>query len=253
MPVALFVWVCGTLAAFFTAFYMARQVFMVFGGPPQTDAARHAPESAPVMVYPLAVLAFFAAVLGFVGVHEEFPVLGPALGNPFHHFVGSLPFGHEPFGVVPFSALPALISIGVAVLGWGLGWALYGRSPARSRAADPLRRLGRLWNVVHHKYYVDEIYQATVVRGTVAFSNLNGVLDSRMVDGTVNAVGKGGALFGVVNGWVDTHIVDGLVNLVGVVHMESARGLRWLQSGRVQQYAMILFVSLLALLGAFAF
>jgi NADH-quinone oxidoreductase subunit L len=154
---------------------------------------------------------------------------------------------------VPFSAVPALISIAVAVIGWALGWALYGRAPATARAAEPLRRLGGVWRLIHNKYYVDEIYQATVVRGTVAFATLNGIVDSRLVDGVVNAAGKGGALFGVVNGWIDTHVVDGLVNLVGVVHMESARGLRWLQSGRVQQYAMILFVSLLALLGAFAF
>ncbi len=130
---------------------------------------------------------------------------------------------------------------------------MYGRDTAEARGADPLRRLGGLWRLVHHKYYVDELYQATVVRGTIAFSTANGMVDTKLVDGVVNAVGKGGALFGVVNGWIDTHIVDALVGLVGIVNMETARGLRWIQSGRFQQYALILFVSLLALLGAFAF
>ncbi|RME47922.1 MAG: NADH-quinone oxidoreductase subunit L, partial [Chloroflexi bacterium] len=77
---ATFAWVFGTVAAFLTAFYMARQIFMVFSGAPSTDAADRAHESPFVMTGPLMVLAFFSLVLGFVGLPEN---ISP-YGNPFH-------------------------------------------------------------------------------------------------------------------------------------------------------------------------
>ena len=59
-------------AAFFTAFYMTRQVLMVFLGKPRHAAAAHAPESPHVMTYVLVVLAFFAAIAGFINVTGVF-------------------------------------------------------------------------------------------------------------------------------------------------------------------------------------
>ncbi|MFQ5459940.1 MAG: NADH-quinone oxidoreductase subunit L, partial [Anaerolineae bacterium] len=247
------VWVFGTVAAFFTAFYMARQVYMVFGGPPSTPGARHAPESAPAMVYSLLFLAFFAIVLGFAGVPETLPGLGPALGNPFHHFVGRLSFGWEPFVALAFNPSPALMSVAVALAGWALGWAVYGRDPAAARTRDPLMRLGAAWTLLNRKYYVDEIYSATAIKGTVAFASLNRLLDTYVVDLVVNTAGRAGNLASVFNGWIDTQIVDGAVNLVGVVNGELSRGLRRIQTGRVQQYVLVVFVSVLALVGALVF
>jgi NADH-quinone oxidoreductase subunit L len=253
LPIAMFVWVCGTIAAFFTAFYMARQIFMVFTGPPRTEGARHAPESGPSMVYPLIVLAGFATVLGFIGVHEGFPLLGPMLGNPLHHFEGLLSFGYKELHAIPFDPVPMVISVVVALSGWTVGWLVYGRGAERADGRDPLERLGIIWRVLHNKYYVDELYGFTVVPLTIAFAKLNALVDTKVVDGIVNLVGLSGKLFGDLNGWVDKHLVDGTVNMVGILNMELSRGLRWVQTGRVQQYALVLFVSLVALIGAFVF
>jgi NADH-quinone oxidoreductase subunit L len=253
VPIAAFVWLMGTTAAFFTAFYMARQVFMVFFGKPRSAGAQHAAESGPAMAYPLVVLALFATLLGFVGVPETFPIIGPLLGNPMHHFLGGLPFGAGEFHALEFDALPALISIAAALGGWGVGALVYGRRPAAAGATDPLRRLGPLWRVWHRKYYVDELYSATIVRGSIAFASLNAAFDRYVIDMTVNMIGRGGELFSRLNGWVDTHIVDGVVNMVGILAGETARGLRSLQSGRVQQYILIVVLSMLALVGAYVF
>lgn len=245
----LLVWLAGTMGAFLTAFYMARQIFLVFFGQPSSEGARHAPESAPRMVYPLVGLAIFAVFLGFVGIHEETPILGPALHNPFHAFLGTLSDGsHDE--VHHFNALPMAISILMVLIGWTLGWLLYGRDPAAARARDPLMRLGGLWTLLHRKYYVDELYQATFIRFSLWFAHLNALVDKYLVDGVVNGVGIGSEVFSRVNGWVDTHIVDGTVNLVGVVNVELSRGLKPLQSGRVQQYLLVVFFCLLFLLGA---
>jgi NADH-quinone oxidoreductase subunit L len=250
LPIAGLVWLAGTLAAFLTALYMARQVFMVFFGPPQTEGARHAPESSPAMVYPLVVLAFFAVVIGFIGVPAA---LLPMLDNPFHRFVGVLPLHGSHFEAVPFSIAPMLLSILMVALGWALGWRLYGRDPAAARARDPLRRLGGLWTLLHRKYYFDEIYAATVVRFSLYFTQLNALIDSRLVDGLVNLAGRAGIWLGDANGWIDNRVVDGTVNLVGYVTNELAHGFRLIQSGRVQQYLLVVFFGLLVLVGMFLF
>jgi len=250
IAIAAFVWLMGTLAAFTTAFYMARQVFMVFAGPPSSDGARHAPESAPAMVYPLMFLGLCALGLGFAGVHEQFPVLGPLLGNPFHHFTGALTATGAHLEAAAFNWAPMVASVAVAAAGWVLGWWLYGRDPAAARARDPLMRLGGPWRLLHNKYYVDELYGATVVRGAVLFAQANAWFDKTFVDGLVNLAGRAGEVFARLNGWVDTHVVDGSVNLVAMVTGELGRGLRPLQSGRIQQYLLVVFFSLLALVGA---
>jgi NADH-quinone oxidoreductase subunit L len=253
VPIAAFVWAMGTAAAFFTAFYMARQVFLVFFGAPRTDGARHATESGPAMAYPLVVLAVFAVVLGFAGVPESFPVIGPLLGNPLHHLLGALPFEAGEFHALSFNPLPALISVAAALGGWALGWLVYGRRPDAAGAREPLTALGPVWRILHRKYYVDELYSATVVRGAVAFATLNAAVDTYVIDMGVNLVGRAGELFSRVNRWVDTYIVDGAVNLAGMLSTETARGLRALQSGRVQQYVLVVVLSLIALVGAYVF
>ncbi len=85
------------------------------------------------------------------------------------------------------------------------------------------------------------------------FSQLNARFDATAVDGLVNLAGLVGEGFSRVNGWVDNNIVDGAVNLVAHVHTELSRGLRLLQSGRVQQYLMVVFLGLLFLVGAYVF
>jgi len=248
--IALVVWVLGTTAAFVTAFYMARQVFMVFAGPPSTDAAAHAPESAPAMVYPLVVLSVFAIFLGLIGVPAAFPVLGPLLGgNPFHHYMGHLLSGGA-FETHAFNALPALASVGAAATGWGLGYALYGRQPAAARSRDPLASVigAPLFRLLNRKYYIDEIYDATFIRGSVAFAKLNAWFDRRAVDGAVNGASWLGSRGASVNGWIDSRIVDGTVTLVAMVSSELSRWMRWLQTGRVQQYLLLAFVGVLIFL-----
>ncbi|MGD1994876.1 MAG: NADH-quinone oxidoreductase subunit L, partial [Anaerolineae bacterium] len=74
-----FVWLLLTVAAFLTAFYTGRQIFVTFAGKPRTEAAAHAPESVPSMVWPLVILAVFATFLGLAGM---------PWGNSFYTFIG---------------------------------------------------------------------------------------------------------------------------------------------------------------------
>jgi len=250
-PLIGLLWAAATLTAFLTALYVARQVFMVFYGPPHSEGARHAPESDVRMVAPLVFLALFAALLGLVGVHESFPGIGPLLGNPFHHFLGVLTATGAHLHALPFELAPLFISLAAAGAGWALGWLLYGRNPAAARARDPLQRLGPLWRLLHRKYYLDEAYRALFVQLALLLSRASALLDSLVVDGAVNASGRGGNLLSRLSGWVDRVIVDGSVNVTAMATGELSRGLRLVQTGRVQQYLLIVFVSVLFLVAAY--
>jgi len=276
IAIALVVYVLLTVAAFFTSFYMWRQVFLVFAGEANTDMAAHAHESSPAMTGPLIFLSVFAAFLGFVGVPEGLPGLGPALGNPFHHFVGALTATGVHLEGLAFDWTPMLVSTVVALLGLAGAWLVYGRQPARARQRDPLARLGRLWALLNNKYNLDELYGLVItsnprihgeadvtehdrevaerlgrlVGWTDAFSRLNGQIDARLVDGAVNLAARVGEAFSRLNGLLDRYVVDGAVNLVAYAGQELSRGLKPLQSGRVQQYALIVFFALLFLVGA---
>jgi len=265
----LLAWAVGSLAAFLTAFYMGRQIFLVFFGKPRSHRAEHARESPRTMVYPLVVLALFAIVLGFAGVPDDLPILGHLLGNPFHRFVG------HGFEALPVNYLVMGLSIVVACGGLGLGYLLYGRQPLLAGQPDPLTRLGPVYTLLRNKYYVDELYQATFVRATIlvgdvfgAFDRIvidgvvNGVaraavatadglwrfVDVPVIDGLVNLIGRAGALFSALWGWFDTVAVDGLVNGLGTATQRLGQWLRGMQTGRLQNYLLIASVNLVVIL-----
>jgi len=141
------------IAAVFTAFYMGRQILMVFFGKPRTEAAEHAPENPKVMTTPLVILAAGAVLMGTLnlpGVHS--------LTHWLEHTIGHL---HVP----EFNVSVAVISTGLALLAIGLAWMLYGRKPMAEGQPDPLRRmLGPVFAGMENKWWVDEAYAALVVR-----------------------------------------------------------------------------------------
>jgi NADH-quinone oxidoreductase subunit L len=89
---------------------------------------------------------------------------------------------------------------------------------------------------VYTKYYVDEAYQAAFVDRSVQLSRALAWWDTRVIDGIVNLCGTIGRLFGQLQGWIDFVFVDGLVNLVGSAITRAGRGLRHIQTGRIQSY-----------------
>jgi NADH-quinone oxidoreductase subunit L len=96
-------------------------------------------------------------------------------------------------------------------------------------------RLG--WTLIHNKYYVDEIYNASVIRGVLALRVAADVFDRYAVDGIVNSVSfltKGITKLG---GAFDARVVDGAVNGVAEWFLWIGSVLRRFQTGRIQNYA----------------
>jgi NADH-quinone oxidoreductase subunit L len=241
------VFIVLALAAFLTAFYTMRQITLTFLGKPRTPAAGQAHESVWSMTLPLVVLAVFAVAAGWIGIPEEFPVLGGLLPNWFHEFVGGTLLEHPQ--ALPFNAVPLLTSVGVALTGLLLGWLVYRRVP--SGAADPLSRpLGPIYRLLQNKYYFDELYDLLFVRPAYWFAEtfVYRWLDRGVIDGFLHAVGRTALWLGsFLRNAIDLPIVNGFGDAVGEGVKRVGRRIRVIQTGRVQEYLVIglLFTGLL--------
>jgi len=233
--------------------------------------AWHGPHEAPrSMTMPLMALAVGAIVAGFVGIPG---VLGG--GNAIEHFLepsftahatasagndvaaaeattGAEVAGRQVAEATPGAHLSAAgelglmaLSVLLGVVGIAVAYRFYVRAP---EIAD---RLAARWagphRVLLNKYYVDELYDATVIRGTLAASTGLWHVDAKVVDGAVN----GSGWLTIFSSWfshlLDKYIVDGLVNLVGTVLEEASFVFRRVQTGLIQHYALVM------LFGVFAF
>jgi NADH-quinone oxidoreductase subunit L len=162
-----------TLAAFVTAFYVARQVVLVFAGQPRCPAAAQAEESPAVMTAPLIALAGLAA-------------LGGLLNLPGRHSLGHWLAETVGEGAAPaFSPLVALISTAVALLGLALAYRLYRRQPA-----EPLARFAALYHFLQRGWAIDDLYRATVVRGFSAVSRRLARADDILFYGLDSLLGR---------------------------------------------------------------
>ncbi|MEW5982141.1 MAG: NADH-quinone oxidoreductase subunit L [Acidobacteriota bacterium] len=138
-----------------------------------------------------------------------------------------------------------LLSVAIALVGIGVAYRFYVRAP---QIAEQLAaRWAGAHRVLSNKYYVDELYGATVVRGTMLSASGLWAFDAKVVDGAVN----GSGWLTIFSSWfshlLDKYLVDGLVNFVGAVLENASFMFRKMQTGLVQNYALVM------LFGVFAF
>jgi NADH-quinone oxidoreductase subunit L len=221
----------GALTAGGTAFYVTRAVVLVFFGRRDADALHPAPaaaeaahgdahgghgghghggvhESPWVMLAPLVVLALMSFVAGWPLEHGFAEFLGRVLPSGGH-------------GEVAGAHLAEAIAIGLALGGAALGWLVYQKGaidPDRVAAAWP-----RLYALSKNKFYVDELYSATIVQPLLALA-------------------RGALRF-------DLAAIDGLVNGVADAVRRWGAAFARLQSGRVRDYLLFMALGLAAVLG----
>ncbi|MGK2966822.1 MAG: NADH-quinone oxidoreductase subunit L [Tepidiformaceae bacterium] len=183
-------WAIGASVAFMTAFYMFRSIFLTFfgeykGGQPvdhhdedshfHGDPA-HPHESPWVMAAPLIVLAIPAIVAGWFNIDKDFA----------HLIEGALPEVH---GHHEFSWFIALSSTGLALGGIGLAWAIYMKQVVN---ASELRRTFNPFAIIlENKFFLDHLYERVFVVKIFqnGWNRLFELVDSKVVDGTVNGSG----------------------------------------------------------------
>src|SRR6185437_10062865 len=133
----------------------------------------------------------------------------------------------------------------------GLAWNFYVTRPETSeRLAE---RFAGAHRTLSNKYYVDELYNATVISGTFGAARNLWTFDRTVVDGAVN----GTSWITVVSSWfsglTDRTVVDGLVNMVGWIVQETSHAFRRLQTGLVQNYAMLMLFGIFAFVTVYLF
>ena len=242
-------WALAAAAAAMTAFYMSRQVIMTFWGDFRGGAAmeKHLHESAPSMTVPLIILAAGSVVAGFVGVPAA---LGGA--NRIEHFLEPAIYagGHGPAPIphASYAVEYALMGLSVALAAAGIFYAYrrYWTGPTRDAALAGSRAYRTLLN----KYYVDEIYDATAVSGTVRGGEGLYRFDQKVVDGAVNGSASLTRLSGDLSDLSDQNLVDRAVNLVAEILAAASTRFRRLQTGLFQNYALLMLFAVVLLAGA---
>jgi NADH-quinone oxidoreductase subunit L len=242
-------WLVGILAAGMTAFYMGRQVFLTFFGKFRggDTMESHLHESPGVMTWPLILLATGSIVAGWVGIPHAF---GGA--NHIEHFLEPailagthMEVAEAHHGSAATEWLFALISIAVAAFGLFLAYTFY------MKKKEIPKNMAESWpethRVLYNKYYVDELYNATVVRGTVQGADGLYVFDAKVVDGVVNGAARGTVVSSIISNLTDMGLVDGAVNLVAAILAAFSKLARRVQTGLVQNYALFMLVGVFLL------
>src|SRR6266498_4539581 len=99
-----------------------------------------------------------------------------------------------------------------------------------------VERLSGVWTVVYNKYYVDELYAATVLAPAVWVARAFSRFDGTVLDGLVNFAGAVGRFLGRFDAAIDRYLVDGAVNAFAAGTLGFGRSLRGIQTGRIQTY-----------------
>ncbi len=243
-------WLLGAAVAGMTAFYMFRLIFMTFFGQSRVDhhTEHHIHESPRSMTVPLIILAIGSVVAGYVG----FPAwLGG--NNAFEKFLDPvfepLPIPHGPEAEYSHLAEAgmAAASVAIALIGFGLAYSKYcKRSWEQQRE---IRQYGSLYPVFLNKYYVDEGYDLLFVNRAKDAGTGLWKFDAAVVDGAVNGSAWTTVEGALGSGWWDRWVVDGIVKFIGGFIRTMSWPLRLIQTGYVQNYALVMILGLLIFIG----
>jgi NADH-quinone oxidoreductase subunit L len=212
-----------------TAFYMFRLYFLTFWGESRAprELRDHLHDASPIVINPLWVLAFFSVFAGLGGLPQ---VWGDLIGVPNSNSLGNFlapvlaePAAHEIEHSTEYWL--AALAVGAAATGALLAWLLYAARPALSASLSAA--LSGLHRLLTNKYWIDEIYDATIVRPLVWISDrvLFRVVDAGVIDG----LGANGS----------ARLVRGL----------AAHGLKYAHSGLTQGYIFFMIVGAVAIVG----
>jgi NADH-quinone oxidoreductase subunit L len=245
-------WLVGFITAGMTAFYMFRLLFLTFFGYSRADehVEKHIHESPPAMTVPLVILAGLSVIGGWIGWpgslggenrFERFlePVLAGAVTE-----TGAVKIARHTLAV---EYILMLASLSIAGAGIWLAYQFY-----RTKKFAPelvAAKWPKVYQLLVHKYYVDEIYDAVIVERTKDLGTLLGRFDENVIDGLgVNGAGWLARFGSTLSMWWDKWIIDGLLNFSAKLMQLFSYPVRLLQSGVFSRYAMLILVGLVILL-----
>lgn len=268
--------ITGFLVALLTAFYMFRLLILTFHGEPKNkEKYEHAHESPALMTYPLILLAilsifFFytanptsagdgwvmqtwlktpetvvpqSARYSFMAKHEE-TAIEKKEAQPQHET--AVVHSEEYMEAMHHAHYPAMfLSLGVAILGILTAFFFYfWKKVDTDKLVNSIKPL---YKFSLNKWYFDELYEMTLVNGTMVLSRFLAWFDNTIVDGIVNGSATVTRFFSKVSGLFDTYVVDGIVNLTATLSGLLGIFVRKIQTGKVQTYLILVIFSLVML------
>jgi NADH-quinone oxidoreductase subunit L len=264
--------VVGFLVAMLTAFYMFRLIILTFHlKPVDQHKFDHAHESPKLMVIPLVVLAALSFFIWFTpnpinpdaGAFLSDWIKAPEISvpeNARYDFMNEVDAGENINDEIVYSEkyteamhdahYPAMIiSLIVALSGIGLAFLFYQYKKVN---VDKLAKTFKpLYDLSYNKWYFDEIYNASIVGGTLVLSRMLAWFDNYIIDGIVNGSASVTKAFSNFSGKFDNVVVDGLVNFMAYLSAFVGLIFRKFQTGKVQTYIVLVIFSLVILLFLF--
>jgi NADH:ubiquinone oxidoreductase subunit 5 (subunit L)/multisubunit Na+/H+ antiporter MnhA subunit len=229
------VWAVGFAVAGLTAFYMFRLMGLTFWGnfrgPKEIWDKVH--ESPAMMTVPLILLAIPSGLLGLaLGLPFGGSLIAGWLEPVFAEGTELLHHEEAAFNIAGIDGVLILASVTIAVVGIAIAWRLFGTELAGLRIGARPERVREL------TARVPFLYRASLNKWW--FDDLNHLVFI-VIGGRVAAV----------SWWLDREVVDGTVNALGRVTLQTGRGLRQVQTGRVQNYALGIALGLIVMAGSY--
>ncbi|MFH1198500.1 MAG: NADH-quinone oxidoreductase subunit L [bacterium] len=265
--------VAGFLTAMMTAFYMFRLIILTFHGEPvNKEKFDHAHESPFVMVLPLVILSALSIFIWFTpnpidansgwflsswvktphtvvpeAMRFDFMKTGEEIASVAH---GEIIHSEKYTEAMHTAHYPAmLLSLLVAGLGILTAFVIY---QWKKISADKLASsLKPLYNLSLNKWYLDEIYNATAVAGTIKLARMLSWFDNKIIDGAVNGTAWITKFVSKISNLFDTYVVDGFVNFTALFSGFIGLTFRRMQTGKVQTYVVFVIFSIMILLFIF--
>lgn len=231
-----------------TGFYITRQLILVFGNgfnlgkthPEVNHAFSKVHDPSILMKFPLIILALLS--LGFVFNLNPF--------NAHHSWVlnlipnPQLSFPEEFHFSSFFISVVSIIAVLTGIL---LSLSIYYavKSNILKKAKQNwLKENSELYQLTKNNWYFDTLYYYLFVIGGSKMASLVAAFDRNVIDKLVNAFGVLNVIIAQLVAWVDKNIVDGVVNFSAYFFAKSGKGTKALQMGKIQNYFLILIISI---------
>ena len=251
-PAHIILFILALISAGLTAFYMFRALFMTFYGKPKDEEIySHVHESPSLMTIPMMILAALTVIItvdnwpGF----QNLPGIGE-YARWFQHLI------QQPASIAASVLAPehgvshetahtiaTWLSIFVAGTGILLAYLFYNKKSLSAKKVS--KSLSSIYTLLRNKYYFDEFYGASVIRGILGLSKGSARFDDKIVDGAVNGTAKISLYISRASRWFDDNIVDGAVNGTAFISEQLGTRLRRIQTGKIENYVAFLLAGLL--------
>lgn len=212
------VWALAAIGALMTAFYMFRLYAMTFLGKFRgtSEQEHHLHESPPAMTIPLVILAVLSFAGGLVGIPEVLMHDSHSLAKflePVFAESNRISVPHHPDHTTELLLMFGLMAVIAVVIFWAVG-----KYKKYEKTAEENTGFAR---ILENKWYVDEIYEALIIRPVNAFGKMLGKFDNFGIDWVVNGVGRS--------------------------VQYASRQIRLLQSGQVGSYVLLMVIGMIVL------